>query len=328
MDHLHFDRANVGTGSDVDKQPGVVLAFWFFFQISAGHVLLPILVATFLFSKAKRDITLVNLCATFIVTGICACLLLYAGQYKGPQPDKVLCMFQAATTNACSPMWGIALLAFVLYMRDAADKTPGKRPTPGWQRIMMIILPYIVFVFFVLLNIIIDAQNPNSVARSSRFLYCSSDNNTLATITAAFSCVLSIVNIGLTIQFGLRLYQSYRYLHRAGVSEGANKLSIRLVIFTVYIFVGLIFSFWTAVGHPDPTPRDMYIGSLGLAIFFIFGTQRDVFRAWCFWRPNSGVDDEDDKTIALSRTSTMEIGKPGRWSALTASTSEPHLTAG
>lgn len=56
--------------------PETKLAIWFSFQILGGQIMMPILVATFVFSKtAKRDPTLVNLCGTFILTGFCGCLL-------------------------------------------------------------------------------------------------------------------------------------------------------------------------------------------------------------------------------------------------------------
>lgn len=52
------------------------LAIWFFFEIAANHVGLPILVATFFFAKTvRRDPTLINMCITWIIAGIASCLL-------------------------------------------------------------------------------------------------------------------------------------------------------------------------------------------------------------------------------------------------------------
>ena len=49
--------------------------FWFTANIVGGHVFLPILIATFLWTNAKRHFTLVNLCVTFVITAILSCLL-------------------------------------------------------------------------------------------------------------------------------------------------------------------------------------------------------------------------------------------------------------
>ena len=57
-------------GSKVD------ISVWLFFQITANNVCLPILVATFLFAKnVRRHPTLINMCVTWIVAGVSACLL-------------------------------------------------------------------------------------------------------------------------------------------------------------------------------------------------------------------------------------------------------------
>jgi hypothetical protein len=53
-----------------------LLDVWIYFNLVSNTVLLPILVATFLFSrKAKRHPTLVNLCLTWIFSGIFSLLL-------------------------------------------------------------------------------------------------------------------------------------------------------------------------------------------------------------------------------------------------------------
>ena len=52
------------------------LAVWLFFQILGSHVLLPLLVATFLLSTAVvRHSTVISLCCTWIIAGIVSSLL-------------------------------------------------------------------------------------------------------------------------------------------------------------------------------------------------------------------------------------------------------------
>lgn len=56
--------------------PHTLLNLWIYFNLIANTILLPILVATFLFSKkVKRHLTLVNLCITWILSGIFSLLL-------------------------------------------------------------------------------------------------------------------------------------------------------------------------------------------------------------------------------------------------------------
>jgi len=48
---------------------------WFSLNIIGGHFLVPVLVTTFLFSKAKRDATLINFGIILILTSVINCLL-------------------------------------------------------------------------------------------------------------------------------------------------------------------------------------------------------------------------------------------------------------
>ncbi|KAI0295238.1 hypothetical protein BC826DRAFT_909416 [Russula brevipes] len=81
----------------------VLIEVWFSFQIIGGHFLVPVLIATFLLTKAKRDATLINLGVTLTLSSIFNCLLLYADQYVGPEPNRRLCIFQAACSARVPP---------------------------------------------------------------------------------------------------------------------------------------------------------------------------------------------------------------------------------
>lgn len=49
---------------------------WFSLNIIGGHFMVPVLLVTFLFSKAKRDATLINFGITLVLTSVINCLLL------------------------------------------------------------------------------------------------------------------------------------------------------------------------------------------------------------------------------------------------------------
>ncbi|THH20101.1 hypothetical protein EW146_g1178 [Bondarzewia mesenterica] len=137
------------------------LAAWFSLQIVGGQVLMPLLVATFVLSKtARRDPTLVNLCGTFILTGFCGCLLLYAGKATGPEPSKGLCAFQAAVIVAGPPTWSIALLSLVFQTWNALDTDITKRPLTRPWKIAMIIAPYAVFLLWTIITASVRTPPP------------------------------------------------------------------------------------------------------------------------------------------------------------------------
>jgi hypothetical protein len=121
----------VETGGAGPPNVRALLDTWFTFHILGGHFLVPLLVVTFLFSKAKRDATLINFGFTLILSSIANCLLsviplclttsaiyapvsrLYTHEYLGPEPNKRLCIFQAAAFGASAPMFVLSLFRLI-----------------------------------------------------------------------------------------------------------------------------------------------------------------------------------------------------------------------
>ncbi|KAI0319263.1 hypothetical protein OF83DRAFT_1170343 [Amylostereum chailletii] len=269
-----------------DGQTKVVVA-WFTLNIIGGHFLLPILVATFLFTKARRDVTLINLLITMILTSVFSCLLLYTGEYMGTPPNKSLCLFQAATVNAGPPMWSTAIVVFVLYIWSSigCGKVDPTRLNCG--RVVMIVAPYAVFFPFLIVTILLGGRHPETVTRSRRFLYCSTNQKPLDIASRVYTSINACIAVAFTVLIVIRFYRSYNYHRRAsGTGLPTNTLAVRLCLFVLYSFIGLIFSAWNtfASHNVNTNARDMYIASLSITVFLIFGTQRDVFYAWYFWR--------------------------------------------
>lgn len=73
--NIHCVQIGV-TEDELGSSASADLDAWLFFQLAADHVFLPILVATFVFSRSVvRHSTLINLCCTWILSGIISSLL-------------------------------------------------------------------------------------------------------------------------------------------------------------------------------------------------------------------------------------------------------------
>ena len=136
------------TGGAGPPNVHALLDIWFSFQIIGGHFLVPVLVVTFLFSKAKRDATLMNFGFTLILSSINNCLLsviplcsttstihepvsrLYAHEYLGPEPNKNLCIFQAAGFSASAPMFVLSLFRLINRARLTLFRPQGGQLPP------------------------------------------------------------------------------------------------------------------------------------------------------------------------------------------------------
>ncbi|KAF8483721.1 hypothetical protein DFH94DRAFT_321978 [Russula ochroleuca] len=240
------------TGSTAPPHARALLDVWFSFHIIGGHFLVPVLITTFLFSKARRDATLINFGITIILSSITNCLLLYAHEYLGPEPNKTLCIFQAAAFGASAPMWSVAALTLVLQIRSRVELKDVR-----WL-FTMLMMPYISFIAFSVVILVVGLQRPDTVTRSRRTLYCSMEWRSIYAAPCAWSA-----------RFNERKFASSR-------SPSGSSFSWRTSS-----------SPWTSllsISDRHTYARDIYTSTFGVAYFLVFGSQPDVLWAWCFWR--------------------------------------------
>ncbi|KZV72035.1 hypothetical protein PENSPDRAFT_684058 [Peniophora sp. CONT] len=284
------------------------LAFWFMFQILGGQVLMLVLIGTFLFTRARRHMSLVNLCASFVLTGICSSLLLYAGQLKGPEPNLTLCIFQAAAANALPPLWSTALLFFVFYLRKSINDPDGKElERPSVWSFLAIVLPYVVFLIYLLVGCILGSLHPEKVTRDDRAVYCDNNNDAFDVASASYSALAAVASLSLTAPLAVNLIRAYPWFRKLRNATATQCLALRLCEFLVFVGIGIVFAVWSNFNDVNASSRDMYIAITPVAIFLVFGSQADVLSAWCFWRRRPTTADE--WTSPDYPTRVLDIGR-------------------
>jgi len=141
-----------------------------------GQVGLPILVFTSLrFKRLNFHSTFVNFCLTLTIYSLVFCMLVYSGQNRREQPNRALCVAQAAMIMAVLPTVCIAALMVVL-QTWATFQDPGsvifiasERP---YMRFIVLVTPYVTFFGYLLASILVGTSRPDS-ALSTNGLYCS-----------------------------------------------------------------------------------------------------------------------------------------------------------
>ncbi|PPQ72661.1 hypothetical protein CVT26_004327 [Gymnopilus dilepis] len=126
-------------------QAGPILYAWIYFNLIVNTILLPLLVATFIFSRARRHPTLVNVCITWIFSGVFAILLFYANQVKRTNPSAPLCIAQAALLFGITPMWSVAI--FMLFYFMAMAVRCDSRTLGGWKLLLVRLKPSPLVIF-------------------------------------------------------------------------------------------------------------------------------------------------------------------------------------
>ncbi|PBK97405.1 hypothetical protein ARMGADRAFT_987092 [Armillaria gallica] len=272
---------------DMGPVTPLLLNIWIYPNLISNTILLPLLVATFLFStRATRHPTLINLCMTWIFSGIFSLLLFYTGKYEvnSPEPPRLLCIVQASLIYGITPMWSVAVLVFVYHM--VATTIEGWA-FPGGSTVRLVVMlsaPYIAQCSFSIAALAISVSHPRLVNLRHRKLYCSLEHLRLYSAMGWFTFAVCVAIIAFEIYLAIFMYRNYRGMRQARHSTGLHlALLLRVLIFGLYILFGIAANFvfmytqHTRIG-------DMYLATMGTVVLLVFGSQADVLRVWCFWR--------------------------------------------
>jgi len=291
--------------TDVGTNAHGVLVFYFALQIVGGHVLLPILVAIFAFSKkANRHPTLINLCLTWILSGIFSCILLYWGVQQGSEPPFGLCLTQSSLIYGIPPMTATAVCALVFQIWLGLFNSKKETLDPRWgifRTAILLAAPYIVYGSWATAAAWLGIQHQEDVSRNRRFFYCSLDHPQLTNGIGIFTALILTITMTFEIWIAVILRKNWRDIRRAGSGGGvALDLIFRVCLFGVYVIMGMVLSLLSIVAPKSPIP-DLWVASVGIVVVLIFGSQKDVFRTLMFWRKR------EDRTQLQSQDSTAHL---------------------
>ncbi|KAH9858011.1 hypothetical protein C2E23DRAFT_880684 [Lenzites betulinus] len=281
-------------------------------HILGGHIGLPLLVATFLFSKTvKRHATIINFCVIWILYSIIYCLLLYGGTALQKDPPHALCLTQAAMNYGAPPMAVVAGLAVVLQIWSTFVE-PWKEARlvniPRWVKLFAIIAPpYLVFIGFSLTAGYYGYKNPQWV-QVKNGLYCGLRYGRFEMLAVPIFCgVLVLSIIGFEVATIIRYFRGRRLIKKVFPLVEPKQPSLspwcRAAFFLVYAALALGVCIMDL--RQDASVFGYMIqAALPLAAFLIFGTQKDVVLSFMFWNHNHKWT-PGEPTIRVSATPAM-----------------------
>ncbi|QRV98995.1 hypothetical protein RhiJN_27014 [Ceratobasidium sp. AG-Ba] len=258
---MHFDSAR---------------ATYFAFQL-IGLVSLPVLSCTFLFCPSlKRHPTVPN--NTLIWTAfssMTSSLLLFSRQLDAAEPSKTLCRAQSALMLAQPSGVSVAGLAMVwkvwsLVWNAKTNAVASKEPF--LHSAVLLGSPWLVWALEA--AAFAGLQTGSCIHRIT--FYCISDNQALGVASGVFAAVLLVLCLFFQVY---RRYRESRRLGRAEVGEISLPFFVRIMTFTLIVMVALVLCFIATSTFALEVP-DIIVSSIGVLMFLIFGSQRDVFEAW------------------------------------------------
>jgi len=255
-----------------------------------SHFGLPILLALVLSKRIKRHATFANLCAAFIIIGMSSSLLVYDNRTTGPEPGRMLCLLQASLLYGMPALTSTAALSLVLQMYfmvkaayDGVEYLDGDHVIRLW---IMLVGPYIVFFTSMIITAAIGAANPLNVSRGRRFFYCSVESLALTNTITTFSAVVLMATFILMAYTLSLLYRRIRLARRHAPRPRWTldlNFPVRIMVFGLYVIIAFSLSLLSVTSPSSPVP-DLVIASAATVVILIFGTQKDILRALCFWK--------------------------------------------
>jgi len=275
---------NIVHGTEGELILFLILNMW------PSHFGLPILLAIILLSKrVHRHPTFVNLCVGFIIIGISSSVLLYAGKTHGPEPSKILCLFQASMLYGVPAFASLLSLMLVLQMFLVVRASVQKQTSQGPQTFRlwaMLATPYIALLISIIATASVGAANPDSVSRNRRYFYCSVHSDLLTGTITIFAAAFLFATIVFEIWTLVILYKNWMVVKQPGGKPRVAvelSLPIRVMAFGLYVIVAMSLSLLSIRAPESPVP-DLVIACAATVVILIFGTQPDIYRALLFWR--------------------------------------------
>jgi len=227
--------------------------------------------------KIQRHATWINLCVTWILSGVSYSLLFLGHQLKDP-PYHPLCLTQAALIYASPPLTAGATIALAIHLLFSVWSVYTFPHTGaqlhGTSSIILIILPYIPYLGVFIWVLVMGLQNPNAVIRDNSGMYCSMRFPSPGRFSSMFVAVTMVATVSIEGFIVAALYHNWRaYKHN---NNGLLAMIIRVLCFSLFtaLAVGISLVF---VWYPNSASVPNIILALYPAAFvIIFSTQKDL----------------------------------------------------
>ncbi|KAJ8523340.1 hypothetical protein ONZ45_g169 [Pleurotus djamor] len=291
---------------------------FFALHIAGGHIGLPFLVLTFLLSSdVVRHPTLINFCLTWIIYSVVYCLGLYKGIQFNDNILSMTCRVQAILIKGAPPMASVAGLLVVIqvftaiYFPSPPSPLRPRWPATAWL-IFSLFLPYIIFGIFALPTAVMIQELPDSLTPANG-LYCTTKMEPFRRFSVPVFCTLIVVLIiVLEIAIGIRYYMARSRILRIfplANRQTSPSMCARVGIFNLYSVATLSAGIFFISNSQSPWPF-MVQAALPLTAVVVFGTQRDLFYTWCFWKRRRRKTTEDIESSAPNSAGLMEMPLP------------------
>ncbi|KAL5533675.1 hypothetical protein ACEPAG_135 [Sanghuangporus baumii] len=265
---------------DLGPHKDGILNTFFAFHIIGGHVGLPMAFITMVVLKtlARRHPTLISLLLSWIVYATANLLLLYSGEARKAQPAFGVCLTQASMIYGSTVGVSAATLSLVLqsWLEFRGLKLVKDDRISRLTNIQLLLLPWASFALITIGSAAYGAKHQSRVSIEWQF-YCTIRSKAVIYTVSAFTLLFLALTLGFQAVVLRTLFRASR--HFRAVNQSSYYLVLRVGIFTIYSVITFIVSIVITL-DPTTTFAYLFVSTLPLACFLIFGTQKENLRFW------------------------------------------------
>jgi len=285
-----FNRYDSRSPTENVAPPNVHFIIIFDVLYGVGLVfLLPILYTALRSPGIKRASTWFMVIGSWVVTSLSNLILL--GQQTGPPPRISVCLMQAMLVYASPILCSFSALAFMLqvYLSVPLALKSNSKISRTQTRLLHLV-PCTSFLCVLIEVLIIGLLNPEKIQRAQEGMYCNLSGSTSYIITAGLTISATVIMIIIEVLTAMTLRRIWKSSARLNDVQNNEFLSMdviaRVAAFSFCPMIALAVSLLQYLPKHDNTKEklQLVIATLPCCAILIFGSQRDILRAWMFWR--------------------------------------------
>ncbi|KII93325.1 hypothetical protein PLICRDRAFT_35521 [Plicaturopsis crispa FD-325 SS-3] len=265
----------------------VVNAFLALQFIGGGGILI-VLLTVLATRRLFRFSTWISFCVSWVISAFSYTLLALAGQQTGPEPQKDLCLVQAALIYGAPVLTPCTTLALVIQLRSNLKALVNHEDTKRvpMRTLALLIFPYVVYAGVLVEALTFSIVNLHTVQRNPSDMYCHASSGTPGQVSAVLCIIILVITVALETDVGFTLYRNWITLrnHGAENSQTSIWMTVRVLAFTFTCIIGIIVGATSSSPGALGSESSILLSLMPVIAFLIFGCQLDVLRVWTFWR--------------------------------------------
>ncbi|KAJ8073356.1 hypothetical protein PM082_011628 [Marasmius tenuissimus] len=251
---------------------------FFALQLIGGLGLFVLALIAALSRNINRHPTWYSFCASWCMSAISYSLLLLTGQSE-KAPSFSICSAQSALVYSSPVLTASSTFAMFIYVYFTIHAALTKADLSHIRRfrMLLIIIPYVLFTVFTFGLLVFAAKQPDYVQKADNGYYCNFATEVPLKICSGVSFLFLTAIVVFEAMISVRLFRQWNVL--AAVPKAVG-MAVRVLIFGFGVALAWILCFIYLFPIDVGPSVDIILAILPVIGLIIFATQKDLYFSW------------------------------------------------